>query len=73
MGTKRKKILVTGGSGFIGSNLIEELKALNHDIINIDLQKSQLNVPTKMISVNDYPRLKKVFDNLENTNLHRLI
>lgn len=28
------KILVTGGSGFIGSNLVARLKTLNHDVIS---------------------------------------
>ena len=28
--------LITGGSGFVGSNLITKLKNLNHNILNID-------------------------------------
>lgn len=31
-----KKILVTGGSGFIGCNLIELLNKLNYEVLNID-------------------------------------
>ena len=34
------KILVTGGSGFIGSNLINELKRRNHDVWSCDLLHS---------------------------------
>ena len=30
------KILVTGGAGFIGSNLINELVSLDHEVISID-------------------------------------
>jgi len=33
------KILVTGGSGFIGSNLVEYLSSKNHTIINLDIKK----------------------------------
>lgn len=32
------KVLVTGGSGFIGINLIDELSRLGHDILNFDIQ-----------------------------------
>jgi len=31
------KILVTGGSGFIGTNLIEHLQAENNEVVNIDI------------------------------------
>lgn len=33
------KILITGGSGFIGSNLVEYLCSKNHEIINFDKKK----------------------------------
>tara|TARA_B100000963_G_C22610737_1_gene664706 strand:- start:1104 stop:2090 length:987 start_codon:yes stop_codon:yes gene_type:complete len=32
--------LITGGSGFVGSNLIKKLKNLNHNILNIDKKES---------------------------------
>ena len=31
-----KKILVTGGAGFIGSNLIEKLLQLGNDVVCLD-------------------------------------
>ena len=36
---KMKKILITGGSGFIGCNLIEHLLTKNYDVLNIDIQR----------------------------------
>ena len=37
MNFKNKKILVTGGSGFIGENFIKRLKILNEDVVNYDI------------------------------------
>jgi dTDP-glucose 4,6-dehydratase len=45
-----KKILVTGGSGFIGTNLVNELRSRNHDVIACDLLNHELPVyPTCII------------------------
>ena len=33
---KNKKIIVTGGAGFIGSHLCERLIAYGHDVVCID-------------------------------------
>ena len=32
----RKRVLVTGGAGFLGSHLCERLLALGHDVLCID-------------------------------------
>ena len=37
---RKKKILVTGGEGFIGKHLVNRLKAMGHDVITIDLMPS---------------------------------
>lgn len=54
-----KTVLVTGGSGFIGSNLCEKLLALNYNVINLD-------------NFNDYYspliKIKNIKNALTNTN-----
>ena len=43
MNLKKMKILVTGGSGFIGTNLIEKLlENGNHEVLNIDISEPKL-------------------------------
>lgn len=39
----KKKVLVTGGSGFIGTNLVELLLNKGFDVINIDISEPMLN------------------------------
>ena len=41
-----KKILVTGGSGFIGTNFINLISNLNYEILNID-KISKVSTPEK--------------------------
>ena len=46
---KNKKILVTGGAGFIGSHLVERLSNNNNDVVVIDnlLRKNKINKSIK--------------------------
>jgi dTDP-glucose 4,6-dehydratase len=62
----KNKILVTGGSGFIGTNFINYLLKKNYDVINLDYQ-SYSSVPEKFI---DYSRKKNyllIKKNIKNT------
>jgi dTDP-glucose 4,6-dehydratase len=38
---KSKQILVTGGAGFIGTNLVNELKKRGHDVLALDLYNTE--------------------------------
>jgi len=40
------KILITGGSGFIGTNLIESLKGTDAKILSIDIEKPKIESHT---------------------------
>ena len=46
-------ILVTGGSGFIGSHIIEILKEANHKVFNIDKIKSDFGDLYENIDISD--------------------
>ena len=63
-----KKILVTGGVGFIGSNLIKELQKLDYQIVSLDnystgSKKNQIN---GVIYINDdITNIDKVFNDFD--------
>ena len=53
-------ILVTGGLGLIGSNLVKELKKLNHNVITVDLKQGADYVLD--ISKDDLTQIKENID-----------
>ncbi len=66
-----KKILVTGGSGFIGSNLVNYLIKKNHFVINIDKLAYSSNTYNKpqnknykffKLDINNKNQLKKIIE-----------
>jgi nucleoside-diphosphate-sugar epimerase len=56
------KILVTGGSGFIGTNLVEKFLKDGHDVLNIDIVKPKHDVffkNWKDCDINNYSHFKE--------------
>ena len=62
-----KLILVTGGSGFIGTNLVEYFLNKNYNVINID-KCSYSSVPEKFKKYNRNKKYKFIKMNLTNEN-----
>ena len=59
---KTKKLLVTGGSGFIGTNLIQYLSADDFEILNLDLKEpsySTASVEWKCVDLLDSARVRR--------------
>ncbi|MDB3890134.1 SDR family NAD(P)-dependent oxidoreductase [Candidatus Pelagibacter sp.] len=52
-------ILVTGGSGFIGSHIVETLKEANHKVFNIDRTNSNFADVYQDIDINDSASVEK--------------
>lgn len=59
--SKPKTILVTGGSGFIGSNLVPELERRGHDVWVCDLKNSE-RVKYIRCDVSNFRQLERVFE-----------
>jgi UDP-glucose 4-epimerase len=48
------KVLVTGGSGFIGSHLVDRLIELGHSVISVDTKaKINTNAAGRLVNIND--------------------
>lgn len=69
------RILITGGSGFIGTNLTEKFIQDGHTVLNIDLkqpQKKELLDLWKKIDINDMDLFKRSVLNFEPTYIVHL-
>jgi len=56
-----EKILVTGGAGFIGTNLVNELKNRGHEVTTLDLLHNDRNNYVRA-DVKNYRQLEQVFE-----------
>ena len=56
-----KKILITGGAGFIGTNLKNELRERGHDVWTLDIKFHHDEKHYRM-DIGSYRQLKEVFD-----------
>jgi dTDP-glucose 4,6-dehydratase len=57
-----KRILVTGGAGFIGTNLVGELTKRGHDVTSLDLYHTEMDNYTRT-DVRNYRQLERCFEN----------
>lgn len=59
---KNKKILITGSSGFIGTNLTQKLREQDHDVIGIDLVEPRFFPPNKFfqMDIRNQEEVKKI-------------
>ncbi len=67
------KCLVTGGAGFIGSNLVDRLIELNHEVIAIDNESSEVHemfywntkAENHKIDICDFEKIRPLFDGVQ--------
>lgn len=61
---ENKRILVTGGGGFIGTNLVNELKKRGHEVIAADLYNTERDNYIRT-DIKSYNQLQRVFEKWE--------
>ncbi|MBI5680707.1 MAG: NAD(P)-dependent oxidoreductase [Methanobacterium sp.] len=59
-----QRILVTGGAGFIGTNLVNDLRSRGHEVIALDLLHNEREDYVRA-DVQNYRQIERVFDNHE--------
>jgi dTDP-glucose 4,6-dehydratase len=58
---KSKKILVTGGAGFIGTNLVNELRKRGHDVLALDLYNTERDNYVRA-DVRNFRQVERIFE-----------
>jgi dTDP-glucose 4,6-dehydratase len=66
-----QRILVTGGTGFIGTNLVNELKSRGHEVLSLDLLHHDRDDYVRA-DVRNYRQLERVFNNQEFDYIYHL-
>ncbi len=61
MGMKTERVLVTGGDGFIGTNLVAELKRRGHEVLALDLYNTEREDYVRA-DVSKFHQLQRVFE-----------
>ena len=61
MGRLMSSILVTGGAGFIGTNLCNELRSRGHDVIACDLLNNERDSYMRC-DVRNYRQIESLFE-----------
>src|SRR4030042_96368 len=58
---QRERILVTGGAGFIGTNLVKELRKRGHEVTSVDLYHTERDDYIRT-DVRNFRQLERVFE-----------
>ncbi|MCK4397936.1 MAG: NAD(P)-dependent oxidoreductase [Methanophagales archaeon] len=66
-----ERILVTGGAGFIGTNLVNELRKRGHEVIALDLYNTD-RAGYLRTDVRNYRQLERAFDKWEIDSVYHL-
>ena len=66
-----ERVLVTGGAGFIGTNLVKELSSRGHDVTSLDLYNTDRDNYIRA-DVRNYRQLERVFEGKKFDHVYHL-